>query len=59
MQRPQRVHLGITQSGIPGLFTGRFMAMPVSLLEYRKAQADRKFAERLARRFQFKLEDRS
>ncbi len=54
----QRVHLGVTQSGIRGLFTGNFMAMPISLLEYRKAQADRKYAEQLAHRFNFRFEDR-
>lgn len=53
----QKVSLGITQSGTPGLFTKRMLAMTLSVAEYRKALTDHEYAQQLAAKWRFEYVD--
>lgn len=50
----QEVSLGRTQSGRPGLFTGGFMAMPLSEDEHARMQADPAYYRAKCARWGFK-----
>lgn len=50
--RPQKVHFGHTQAGRPGLFTGNYLAVPLSAEETSNPAV-------VARRMGFEYEERT
>lgn len=54
----QKVHFGMTQSGIPGLFTGNTLAWPLTMTveRLRELQNDKEQAQRFAKNCGFELD---
>jgi hypothetical protein len=55
----QKVHLGVTQSGNPGFFTGNYLALNLTAEEYEKSKQDAQYAKQLAARLGFEFEDKT
>lgn len=54
--RQQQVHLGITQSGVPGLFTGHTLAMHLTPEQYNTFKTNRVALEAYCKQIGFVLE---